>query len=200
MNSYSQAFLAEVVLKLERPSLPQRVRYRVGQFLRGMLADVQPAEMLAAAQVLPKPALARFCRLPLDAQRHSLNVLYTLQEAGYDDPDLMAAALLHDVGKLATVEAGIPLRLWLRSALVLLEAVAPDKISSWAREEPAAGWRYVLHVHRCHARIGAGWAADDGCSARTCWLIAHHQDRLPSRPHGWNETLLALLQWADSRN
>ena len=34
-------------------------------------------------------------------QRHSLNVMRTLRRQGHTEPDLLAAALLHDVGKSA---------------------------------------------------------------------------------------------------
>ena len=56
---------------------------------------------------LPERAQPLFVAMPLDARRHSLNVLATLLAAGYDDPDLCAAALLHDMGKIAAQEAGV---------------------------------------------------------------------------------------------
>jgi len=180
--------------------LPVRVFWRVRQFVRGIFAHVDADEMLVAAQVLPKAALVRFCALPLDAQRHSLNVLYTLHEAGWDGQDLATAALLHDVGKVAGDAAGIALSPWLRSGLVLLNVLAPGKMAELAADDPATGWRYLLHVHREHPAIGAAWAGEDGCSALSCWLIAHHQDKHNSQPTDQREKLLVLLQWADSQN
>ncbi len=180
--------------------LPVRLFWRVRQFARGMVAHVDADEMLVAAQVLPKAALARFCALPLDGQRHSLNVLYTLHEAGWDDKNLAVAALLHDVGKVAGDAAGIALSPWLRGTLVLLSALAPGKVAQLAVDNPAAGWRYLLYVHREHPAIGAAWATEDGCSEVACWLIAHHQDRHNSLPTEKREEFLALLQWADSQN
>jgi len=180
--------------------LPVRLFWRVRQFARGLVAHVDAHEMLAVARLLPKAALCRFCEMPLDGQRHSLNVLYALQAAGWDDPDLCAAALLHDVGKVAGNAAGIQLSPWLRGPLVLLDACAPGRVAKLAAGEPSGGWRYLLHVHREHPAIGAAWAAQDGCSETTCWLIAHHQDKPGSAPAQRREELLALLQWADSRN
>ncbi len=189
-----------IPIPTRRAGLPVRLFWRVRQFVRGIFAHVDADEMLVTAHVLPKAALVRFCSLPLDAQRHSLNVLYTLHEAGWDDPDLAVAALLHDVGKVAGDEAGITLSPWLRSILVLLDTLAPNKMAQHALDDPATGWRYLLHVHRQHPAIGAAWAAADGCSETACWLIAHHQDRHNSQPTEKMEKLLALLQWADSQN
>ncbi len=100
-----------------------RVRYRVRQFVRGVSAQVSDQDRAAAVALLPADAAAHFLRLPIDAQHHSLNVLFALRQRGFDDPDLAAAALLHDVGKLATEEAGIRTNVWLRGPLVLLDAV-----------------------------------------------------------------------------
>ncbi len=180
--------------------LPVRIFWRIRQFIRGVIAHVDADEMLVVTRILSKAALCRFCEMPLDGQRHSLNVIYTLHEAGWDDQDLAAAALLHDVGKVAGNQAGIALSPWLRWPLVLLDTFAPNKVASLAADTPAAGWRYLLHVHREHPAIGAAWAAEDGCSELTCWLIAHHQDKPNGQPAQKREELLALLQWADSRN
>lgn len=196
----SAASPERAVLRFHKPNLPLRIFFRVRQFVRGLIAHVEPAEMLTVADILPKPALARFCQMPLDAQRHSLNVLYALQKRGHNHPDLAAAALLHDVGKVASQAAGVRLNPWLRTPLVLAAALAPERFRRWAVDDPRAGWRYVVHVHLAHPRIGAAWAAADGCSPLTCWLIEHHQDEQPNPPDARAARLLSLLQWADSRN
>lgn len=180
--------------------LPVRIFWRVRQFVRGIFAHVNADEMLEVTRALPKAAVYRFCQMPLDGQRHSLNVLYALQTAGWHDPDLAAAALLHDVGKVASDAAGIALSPWLRGSLVLLAALAPAKVEALASDNPATGWRYLLYVHREHPAIGAAWAAADGYSELTCWLIEHHQDKPDGQPANRQEELLALLYWADSRN
>ncbi len=190
-------------LLLPRPVPTQRlarVRYRLGQFLRGLTARVSPDEMLVAAEILPRPALARFCQMPLDAQRHSLDVLYTLWDAGYTDPDLAVAALLHDVGKLAAAQAGIRYGLWLRGPLVIASALWPDRVARWASDDPRRTWRYLLWVHQEHPRLGAIMAREDGCSELACWLIEHHQTPLAQAPRTRQEKLLSALQWADQRN
>jgi len=177
-----------------------RIFWRLRQFVRGVAAHVEAAEMLVVARALPKAALCRFCSIPLDGQRHSLNVFYSLQSAGWHDPDLAAAALLHDAGKVAGDAAGIFLNPWLRGPLVLLSVLSPRKMDQLAVDNPAAGWRYLLYIHREHPAIGAAWAKEDGCYEFTCWLIANHQATISGRPTNRQEELLALLQWADSRN
>ncbi len=183
-----------------KPSWNLRLVLRLRQFVRGLTANVRAEEMLVAAQLLSKPALTHFCQMPADAQRHSLNVLYMLQKADQTDPELAAAALLHDVGKIAADQAGLHLSPWLRGPLVLLDKVAPRQVERWAADDPTQGWRYLLHVHRSHPQIGADWAGADGCSELTCWLIEHHQDTLTHPPQARKEKLLLLLQWADNRN
>jgi len=200
----------------------RRITRRIRQFVRGITASVSAEELQQAAQFLPTAGLTRFQQMPVDAQRHSLNVLTTLQRAGWDDPDLAAAALLHDAGKLAAAKAGLSLNAWVRTALVLIETFAPGLAARLTVKDAAGGWRYLLHVHLTHPRIGAHWAGADGCSPLTCWLIAHHQDKtgraeavLTSADDSeirWAEgrgrqgaaedrmRLLAALQWADSQN
>jgi hypothetical protein len=183
-----------------KPMLPVRIYQRIRQFVRGLGAQVKADEMLIASDVLPKSALARFCQMPLDAQRHSLNVLYTLHEAKWDDSDLAVAALLHDVGKIAGQESGVNFTPWLRGPLVLMDALTPDLMLRLAADDPSLGWRYLLHVHREHPAIGAAWATEDECSELSCWLIAHHQDKLTAPPSDFREELLVMLQWADRCN
>ncbi len=200
----------------------RRITRRIRQFVRGITASVSAEELQQAAKFLPTAGLTRFQQMPVDAQRHSLNVLTTLQRAGWNDPDLAAAALLHDAGKLAAAKAGLSLNAWVRTALVLMETMAPGLAARLTVKDSTGGWRYLLHVHLMHPCIGARWADADGCSPLTCWLIAHHQDKT-GRPAAvltsaddsetrWTEgsgrqgaaedrvRLLAALQWADSQN
>jgi len=159
-------------------------RYRLRQFFRGLAATLQPTihpeEVELVRRVLTTEAFSLFGSLPRDAQRHSLNVLNSLAEHGTVADDLAAAALLHDVGKLAAQRAGIALGLWLRGPLVLAELAAPAILARAARNDPQSGWRYLVWVHFEHGAIGAEWAAAAGCSKRTCWLIAHHDGDVDS--------------------
>lgn len=177
------------------------MQYRIGQFWRGLHARLEPEDATLARRVLGAEALPLFEAMPADAQRHSLNVLHMLWQAGYTDPDLAAAALLHDVGKTAAADGGVALGLWLRGPLVLMERFAPRLLRRWAVDDPAAGWRYAIYVHLEHATIGATWAAQRGCSPLTCRLIEHHQDAPgTTQADAALRHLLAALQWADGAN
>lgn len=199
------------------PDAPQlaRVRYRVGQFIRGFFASqLSDDEAKIVVGVLPADATALFDEMPVDAQRHSVNVLHMLRNAGYDDADLDAAALLHDVGKVEAQRTGVSINLWMRGPLVMAEAVSPETLRRQADPVGGTGWRYALYVHFEHPRIGAEWAREAGCSDLTCWLIAHHQDVVD--PDGATDDvtdgeaddatddgryqLLTALQWADGLN
>jgi hypothetical protein len=174
--------------------------YRLRQFWRGFRAHITHQEIEKAAGILSPAAFALFQRLPVDGQRHSLNVLATLETKGTVPLDLAAAALLHDVGKVAATEAGLEINLWWRGPLVVLETFAPTLLVRLSSSQVRHGWRYLLYVHLDHPRIGAEWAAACGCSDLTCWLIAHHQDKLDGKPTTIKEELLTQLQWADSQN
>jgi hypothetical protein len=165
------------------------IRYRVEQFLRAVTArrslSQESNKIEQMLDVLPPAGRELFYRQAPQDQRHALDVCETLHQAGYTNPDLMAAALLHDVGKAA---AQLPA--WVRGVLVLSEQLAPrvlgDPLQSY---EPFGAYAE-------HAEIGARWAKEAGCSPLTVALIRRHQEDLTS-PHGEEERLLAALQAAD---
>jgi len=172
--------------------------YRAQQFFRALRARIEPVAW-AEVEGLWRPAqMVLFRRMPRYDQRHSLDVARTLRTAGHDHPDLLAAALLHDVAKSAG-----PLRLWHRVAIVLLKAFAPRWLDWLAREAEPGHWRYPFYVHRVHPRVGARWAEEAGCSSLTVWLIACHQSLAgQGEEHckASSRRLLVALRWADSQN
>lgn len=183
----------------DRPGFLRKIFYRSRQFAGSVNAAICPAEHQQLETRLTPEQLALFRQMPLDIQRHSLNVLHALHDEGYDDPDLTVAALLHDAGKIEASTAGMRLGPFMRSALVLAEAVAPGRTARLARDDPDRRWRYLLYVHLSHPALGAELARSAGCSELTCRLIAHHQDK---RPPGDDEydALLVALQRADNQN
>ena len=150
-----------------------RVRYRIGQFLRALSPLVPARDRALAAAVLAPAQCAAFRRMAPADQRHAVRVLRLLVREGARDADLLTAALLHDLGKVDAAGAG-QVRLPHRVARVVLERLWPaawDRASARPRRGPLHGC-YLL---RYHPALGAAWAARLGCSPRACALIAAHQ-------------------------
>ena len=161
--------------------------YRILQFFRAALARIHRHEYDLVEQHLASAQAALFRRMPRCDQRHSLDVLYTLQRAGHQDKTLIQAALLHDVGKTRG-----QLTILHRVAVVLLQRFAPDWLARLAAD--GEGWKAPFAVHAQHPQIGATRAADAGCSQETIDLIHRHHETHPE------DTMLAALQWADRQN
>jgi hypothetical protein len=186
----------------------ETIRYRVGQFFQALTARM-PEEMVErATRTLPPRARDLFRRQTAQDQRHALAVYHALRQAGHAHPHLLAAALLHDVGKAA---ARLPA--WQRAIIVLLNRFAPRLLARLGRGELRGaalnqpnGWRrpFIVHIH--HPEIGARWAEEADCSPLTVALIRRHQDKpAPALSCAQDETgeenrLLAALQAADDTN
>lgn len=127
-------------------------------------------------------------------QAHCLRILDMLQDSGADHPDLLAAALLHDIGKNR-----YPLRVWERVLIVLIQALLPGRMQAWGQGE-AAVWRRAFVVAACHPAWGADMARAAGCTPLTAALIRRHQDPPPVPPHTLEDQLLLKLQQYDDRN
>ncbi|HEX5039787.1 MAG TPA: hypothetical protein VFW95_06620 [Candidatus Limnocylindria bacterium] len=110
-------------------------------------------------RLLPTAAAALFASMPVADRRHGLDVAERLVATGIDDPDVLAAALLHDAGK------GRRVRLWHRVAGVLLDAFAPGLLERWASPDPRS-LRFPFHLYLHHARISADLATAAGCTPR----------------------------------
>lgn len=167
--------------------------YRVRQFVRAASARVRPRDVQEIAAYLSPAAVDLFEAMPRYDQQHALRVMRTLQQLGHSDPDLLAAALLHDVGKAAQKMGS--LRLWHRVAVVLMRAFRPGMLEKLGRES-AAGWRRPFYVQQHHAALSADLALGAGCSQRTVELIRGHEDRSDRI----DDPLLAALQTADNEN
>src|SRR5712692_3938696 len=141
-------------------SVSMRMRtivYRLWQVRQqlGFVVPLAAEERQWVARWLPASALPLFQTMSAADQRHSLRVCQGLLARGCADRDLLAAALLHDVGK---ARGRVPF--WTRPVLVLGKVLAPRllvrlavdprtnrALSRWRREISNAWW---------HAEIGAG--------------------------------------------
>lgn len=175
------------------------VAYRLGQ-VRSQLGLVRPLSMEEKAEVeanLPISALALFQSMSFADQRHALRVYRGLKERGCTEQDMLAAALLHDVGK-----GGGRVPFWTRPAIVVGKRIAPqflegnvstarggkeeggkeegrNELSPYGRRR---GWRMGMRWRRSlanawfHAEVGADLAAAAGLSERAVLYIrTHHQ-------------------------
>ena len=163
-----------------------RIAYRLGQGARALLARPPAAERAAALAWLPAPAQAAFLAMPAAYQRHHLDVYHRLWRGGCRDGEVLASALLHDIGKL---DGRRRVWLWQRVAVVLLRPW-PNLLERLAAPT-AGGWRHGFHLHRHHPALGAARATALGCSPRVAALIAAHQSG------DLNDPGLSLLRAAD---
>src|SRR3989304_365080 len=109
-----------------------RARHRSRQFFDALRADVGEADRARVARYLSPEQQRLFRAMALRDQRHALDVLDALERQGHDDEALLAAALLHDVGKGA-------IRLRERVAFVLLKGASPRMLERVA-SEGGADW------------------------------------------------------------
>jgi putative nucleotidyltransferase with HDIG domain len=164
--------------------------YRLGQFARLLRpAELSPEQEADVAQVLSAAEVALFQRLVASDRWHSYEVYRLLLDAGETDANLLAAALLHDIGK-TRARPGILGRV----AVVLAEKWLPRRAAAWSEGEPS-GWRRPFVIRARHPEWGAALAQAAGSPPETVALIRQHQDANAKRP----DRLLERLQWADDR-
>lgn len=149
------------------PTIPTRLRQGIGAIRPHIPRD---RDTILAGVLEPHQAAA-FRTLPPHDQAHLCRTYRGLKAEGIEDQEILAAGLLHDLGKAGP--AGT-VRLPHRVARVLLRRLAPRVLTKLARM-PAPPWRNGLALAVHHPRLGAERAAALGCSPRTCWLIAHHE-------------------------
>ncbi|MCI0521173.1 MAG: HD domain-containing protein, partial [Chloroflexi bacterium] len=142
-----------------------------------------------AGHWLNREQMKLFMSMQPGEQAHSLSVMKTLLLEGEPQPDLMAAALLHDVGKTLH-----PLHTWERIIIVLFRAAAPSQARRWG-QGGAHGWRRAFAVAEQHPAWGAELALAAGASAQTADLIRRHQEACPPQ-----DGLLRRLQRADGES
>lgn len=145
-----------------RLALP-RALYRVRQFSKFCRASVSKAEQRVAAEQLGESLFPLFMKMALPDQRHCLDVYHSLRDSDCDDPEMLTAALIHDVGKS---NVGI----WQRVAYVLLRQLAPRQLRSIASN--GTGWRVGLSSLHYHEKAGGQLAKAAGASDAIVQLIS----------------------------
>jgi hypothetical protein len=151
------------------------IAHRVRQTLAALTSRPdEPCRELVARHLTSAQA-AGFNELTPYERAHGCRVCARTLDYKAAGPDLIAAALLHDIGKVS--ERG-RVHLADRIVKVLLSRISPAILQRIAaRPAPRLLEGISLAVH--HPALGAAKAADLGCSTRTCWLIAHHEHKPP---------------------
>ena len=170
-----------------------RLAYRSRQFWNALFG---PRKHLTSELLLYLTSNQQqlFQRMQPSEQAHAFQLLKSLESAGQVQPDLLAAALLHDVGKIL-----YPLSIIDRVLIVLGRQLFPRRVKRWAEGTPK-GLRLPFVVAEHHAEWGAKLAAEAGATSLTVELIRRHQEPHLPNPSSQTERLLAALQGADDQN
>jgi hypothetical protein len=163
-----------------------RLAYRMRQFRLAFLPPHQSLPDDSLAPHLSPTLIGLFRRMTPAEQAHSFAVLQRLLASGQDDPALLAAALLHDVGKVLS-----PLSIFDRVMIVLGKRFFPRTIVRRGSGEAQGFWRSFV-VAAQHPEWGAQLCFKAGASPRTVELVRRHQDRSPGE-----DASLRALQQAD---
>ena len=140
---------------------------RTRQAGRHVSGRVSSAERAVLEASLSDAQLALFDSMHRADQRHGLDVMAHLRADGYEDPDLLLAALLHDCSK------GPAVRLPHRVAWSLGERYGDGVLNASSR---VPGFAAAFAALRDHAADSAELALEAGCSERTAELIRHQSD------------------------
>ena len=168
--------------------------YRARQFFLALSANPSPAELNQVREILSPDLMELFLRMQPSEQAHSIQVMKKLQKDGNNHPDLLAGALLHDVGKCLR-----PLHLWERVMIVLARALFPGLAARWGCMEPR-GWKRAFAVAQQHPDWGAQLAASAGANPTIIQLIRRHQDARPKIAQNFGDQCLIHLQLADDES
>jgi len=160
--------------------------HRVAQFLRAAFARPGAGDNALVEQHLPPTLRPAYSRLGRAEQAHAVATLRTLLRQGHTDPDLLAAALVHDLGK-----SRAPLRLMDRVLVVLAQSYLPRQAARWSQGE-ARGWRRPFVVAARHAAWGETMVLEAGGSPRLAEILRRHHDPLPDASTPVDRVLKAL--------
>ena len=145
-------------------SLPHLVR----RFFVTLLARVDPVGIATVDRVLSPAERDLFLTMNESDQRHSIDLCERLWSDGHAEPDLLRAALLHDVGKAS---GSLPI---LYRVAFTLAVMASPRLARWLARPGLTVWRQPFCVAAHHPEIGAIAATQAGSSPRVVGLILNH--------------------------
>lgn len=175
---------------------PGRILYRTSQFWLAWQPRPHLAEVDLARRWLNPAQFALFNSLPPAEKAHGLRVCARLTAGGQSDPDLLAAALLHDCGKSRS-----PLNPFERALIVLIQGLLPRLAQRLGRGELAAcrsRLRRIFIVAEQHPAWSGELMRRAGATPRAARLAAAHQADQPAGLDAAEMHLLRLLQAADN--
>jgi hypothetical protein len=169
-------------------------QYRLWQFWRLVFNRISEGERAEVQGWLPPSLFEVFCKMNSAEQHHAYCVRQTLVSQGHTDPDLLAAALLHDVGK-----SQMPLAVWEKVLVVLGGRFARQTVVAWGNRPNDVRWWTRAFVNAMqHPAWGGTLVAAAGAAPLTIELVRRHQDKVPlTDPLA---PLLSALQSADNSN
>ncbi|MDQ6662725.1 MAG: HDOD domain-containing protein [Chloroflexota bacterium] len=169
-------------MSISKPMELHTVFYRFQQVRQqlGFVAPLSAEQQAEVAQWLPTAAALLFRTMSNADQQHSLRVCRGLQTIGCTEEDMLAAALLHDIGK---AQRRVPF--WTRPTIVIGKKLAPRLLTRLvvypAKEQIMPRWQRSLSYAWYHAEVGAELAAQVGLSERAVLYIrTHHQPDGPA--------------------
>ena len=169
--------------------------HRFSQGIGALFAFARLPDLELARRHLSACEFEAFRSMARSEQLHSLQVLQCALKSDPAAPRaLVAAALLHDVGK-----SRYRLFVWQKTLAVIMEALAPGLSRRLSEDETITFWRAPFVVRRQHAK----WSGEmlRACSSddNVIWLVERHQDDAERfREHQYYD-LLRSLQGADSK-
>jgi len=151
-----------------------KIRHLSGRFARALYPGAPRAEDIVWVEsVLTPDAFVQFRRQPRHDQRHAIGVARVVQaDLGgtphADDDRWLAAALLHDIGKL---DSG--LGVWGRVAATVSASVAGhDMAAAWSQ---GGGFTRRVGLYLRHPELGADRIRLAGGPEEAArWAAAHH--------------------------
>ena len=140
-----------------------RLSYRARQFRRTLAPGITANDLHEAESALGEDLYALFAAMQPADQRHCIDVYRRLRAEGEDDPDVLAAALIHDAGKGG--ESARRIRTWHRVAYVILDTLPPAALDRIARGDGG-----LAHLHR-HGEATIRLVRSAGASERLTGLL-----------------------------
>lgn len=164
---------------------------RIRQTWLAFFAWAYPLDTTLAQHYLSPALFSLFQRMSRSDQQHHIRVLKRLLQRGQDHPDLIIAALLHDVGK-----THVRLTMIDRIVTVLIKQFASEHYQHWSQGQPT-GWRRACVAAAMHPQWGADMVALAGANPLAIELIHNHQTPPAVNMSEPLKTLLHYLQAAD---